>query len=136
MALWLKMVSMTDADTYQTRTIELPSDSNFAVSMKSQQAAEREEQQRIKNLVLNYDLQQENDQHDGTESAFPYDPSYFLLEKNPNTKGLRTGPEYYNSPLTRSEKSGRHAPRARRLNLSDVDWYAPKTKPSQKTAVD
>ena len=50
----------------QTRTIELPSDSNFALSMKSQQAAEREEQQRIKNLVLNYDLRDENDQHDGS----------------------------------------------------------------------
>lgn len=33
--------------------------------MKSQQAAEREEQQRIKNLVLNYDLN-DDDQHDGT----------------------------------------------------------------------
>lgn len=33
--------------------------------MKSQQAAEREEQQRIKNLVLNYDLNTD-DQHDGT----------------------------------------------------------------------
>ena len=35
--------------------------------MKSQQAAEREEQQRIKNLVLNYDLG-DDDQHDGTEA--------------------------------------------------------------------
>lgn len=30
--------------------------------MKSQQQAEREEQQRIKNLVLNYDLQQNEDE--------------------------------------------------------------------------
>lgn len=30
--------------------------------MKTQQQAEREEQQRIKNLVLNYDLQQSDDQ--------------------------------------------------------------------------
>ncbi|KAI1626494.1 armadillo-type protein [Exophiala viscosa] len=80
----------------QTRTIELPSNSSFAVSMKSQQAAEREEQQRIKNLVLNYDLR-EDDQTDGLE--------------------------HYNPPLSRAEKSGRHVPRARRLNLSDVDWY-------------
>jgi len=79
----------------QTRTIELPSDSTFAVSMKSQQAAEREEQQRIKNLVLNYDLR-EDDQHDG--------------------------PDHYNPSLSRAEKGGRHAARARRLNLSDVDW--------------
>lgn len=30
--------------------------------MKTQQQAEKEEQQRIKNLVLNYDLQQNEDQ--------------------------------------------------------------------------
>lgn len=52
--------------TLQTRTIDLPSDSHFALSMKSQQAAEREEQQRIKTLVLNYDLN-DDDQHDGTK---------------------------------------------------------------------
>ncbi|KIV84145.1 hypothetical protein, variant 1 [Exophiala sideris] len=87
----------------QTRTIELPSNSSFAVSMKSQQAAEREEQQRIKNLVLNYDLR-EDDQNDGLE--------------------------HYNPPLSRAEKSGRHAPRARRLNLSDVDWYGNAASPA------
>jgi hypothetical protein len=42
--------------------------------MKSQQAAEREEQQRIKNLVLNYDLRDETDQHDGMFKAFPHVP--------------------------------------------------------------
>ncbi|KAJ8115754.1 hypothetical protein ONZ43_g4597 [Nemania bipapillata] len=42
----------------QTRNVVLPSDSTFAVAMKNQQQAEREEQQRIKNLVLNYDLHQ------------------------------------------------------------------------------
>ncbi|PHH71135.1 hypothetical protein CDD80_5494 [Ophiocordyceps camponoti-rufipedis] len=45
----------------QTRTVELPSDSTFAVAMKSQQRAEKEEQQRIKSLVLNYDLQHGED---------------------------------------------------------------------------
>ncbi|RMZ79914.1 hypothetical protein DV738_g3068, partial [Chaetothyriales sp. CBS 135597] len=54
----------------QTRTIELPSDSHFALSMKSKQAAEREEQQRIKNLVLNYDLGDDS-QHDGTPLPEP-----------------------------------------------------------------
>lgn len=33
--------------------------------MKNQQQVEREEQQRIKNLVLNYDLQQNDSQDDG-----------------------------------------------------------------------
>jgi regulator of nonsense transcripts 2 len=42
--------------------VDLPSDSTFAMAMKNQQQAEREEQQRIKNLVLNYDLQQSGDQ--------------------------------------------------------------------------
>jgi regulator of nonsense transcripts 2 len=100
--------------------------------MKSQQAAEREEQQRIKNLVLNYDLR-EDDPHDGTPTGFPYplieQPP---LERNPNTKGLKLGPDHYNPSLSRSERSGRHAPRARRLNLSDVDWYGTKNK-SEKT---
>lgn len=94
--------------------------------MKSQQAAEREEQQRIKNLVLNYDLR-EDDQHDGIPNGFPSPLSQPPLERNPNTKGLKLGPDHYNHPLSRAEKSGRQAPRARRLNLSDVDWYGNRT---------
>lgn len=42
----------------------LPSDSTFAVAMRNQQQAEKEEQQRIKNLVLNYDLR-ENEEQEG-----------------------------------------------------------------------
>lgn len=56
---------MINADAVQTRTVELPSDSTFAIAMKNQQQVEREEQQRIKNLVLNYDLQQNDSQDDG-----------------------------------------------------------------------
>lgn len=37
--------------------------------MKSQQQAEKEEQQRIKNLVLNYDLQQSEDQEGKSKAA-------------------------------------------------------------------
>lgn len=95
--------------------------------MKSQQAAEREEQQRIKNLVLNYDLR-EDDQHDGISQSLPNDPTVLPpLQKNPNTKGIKPGFDHYNPSLSRSEKSGRNAPRARRLNLSDVDWYETKS---------
>ncbi|KAK3638788.1 mRNA decay protein [Elasticomyces elasticus] len=54
----------------QTRSIDLPSDSGFAVAMRTQQEAERAEQQRIKNLVLNYDLT--DDQQDGEEPSFRY----------------------------------------------------------------
>ncbi|EQL00432.1 nonsense-mediated mRNA decay factor (Upf2) [Ophiocordyceps sinensis CO18] len=53
----------------QTRTVELPSDSTFAIAMKFQQQAEKEEQQRIKNLVLNYDLQQSEDQEGRPKST-------------------------------------------------------------------
>lgn len=56
------MLQIPSADHQQTRTVELPSDSTFAIAMKNQQQAEREEQQRIKSLVLNYDLQQNEDQ--------------------------------------------------------------------------
>ncbi len=97
--------------------------------MKSQQAAEREEQQRIKNLVLNYDLR-EDDQHDGIPNGSPSAAPQPPLERNPNTKGLKLGPDHYNHSLSRSEKSCRYAPRARRLNLSDVDWYGSKTSSS------
>lgn len=50
------------AKIFQTRTVELPSDSNFAVAMINQRQAAKEEQQRIKNLVLNYDLRESEDQ--------------------------------------------------------------------------
>ncbi|KAK0261303.1 mRNA decay protein [Friedmanniomyces endolithicus] len=55
----------------QTRTIDLPSDSGFAVAMRTQQEAERAEQQRIKSLVLNYDLM-DDDPHDGEAPSFSY----------------------------------------------------------------
>lgn len=54
----------------QTRTVDLPSDSTFAVAMKNQQQAEREEQQRIKSLVLNYDLQHSEDPEGKSRSSF------------------------------------------------------------------
>lgn len=48
--------------------------------MRTQQQAERAEQQRIKNLVLNYDLT--DDQHDGEQPSFHYVTS-------PRSKRLR-----------------------------------------------
>ncbi|KAL4957225.1 armadillo-type protein [Aspergillus filifer] len=81
----------------QTRTIDLPSDSTFAVAMRSQQQADREEQQRIKNLVLNYEMSNETENAEET------------VEKR--------------SPA-RLDKSGanRSAFRSRKLQLSDVNW--------------
>lgn len=80
----------------QTRAIDLPSDSNFAVAMRTQQQAERAEQQRIKNLVLNYDLT--DDQQDGA------------------IDGLHGPPRHDKSGNSRSKQ------RARKLQLGDIDW--------------
>ncbi|KAE8136525.1 armadillo-type protein [Aspergillus pseudotamarii] len=82
----------------QTRTIDLPSDSSFAVAMRSQQQADREEQQRIKNLVLNYEMSNEAETAETLEKRSPRD--------------------------SRVEKSGgnRTAFRSRKLQLSDVNW--------------
>lgn len=81
----------------QTKQIELPSDSTFAIAMKNQQQAEKEEQQRIKNLVLNYDLQQNEDQQEVNERQ--------TFHHN------------------RVEKPGKdRGQRVRKLQLSDVDW--------------
>lgn len=98
--------------------MELPSDSTFAIAMKTQQAAEREEQQRIKSLVLNYDL------HDGEEQDGDLIPP--PLDPNPNIHTEQTGPEKATATnYTRPDKSGinRSGQRARKLQLSDVDWY-------------
>ncbi|KAI9695944.1 MAG: hypothetical protein M1820_008356 [Bogoriella megaspora] len=68
----------------QTRSIDLPDDSNFAVAMRNQQEAERAEQQRIKNLVLNYDLREETEQ-DG-DSALSYISNMRISQPNLNRK--------------------------------------------------
>jgi len=68
----------SSTDTIKTRSINLPSDSNFAVAMRTQQQVERAEQQRIKSLVLNYDLSDET--HNDGEAPIP-----FILQ--PNTDG-------------------------------------------------
>jgi regulator of nonsense transcripts 2 len=93
--------------------------------MRSQQAAEREEQQRIKNLVLNYDLR-DGEEQDGDLSLAPIHP-------NPNIHTLNTGLEKAAAnTYSRLDKSGnnRSGQRARKLQLSDVDWYDPKTNSS------
>ena len=59
----------------------MPSDSHFAIAMKSQKEAERAEQQRIKNLVLNYDLQDSSTDQAGTEHHLYFD---YFSRPNPN----------------------------------------------------
>ncbi|KAK0619886.1 armadillo-type protein [Immersiella caudata] len=102
----------------QTRTVALPSDSHFAVAMKNQQQAEREEQQRIKNLVLNYDLR-ENEDADGELNSTP-------LKANTNIHTSYTGNDkstmhHHNRADNKSVKE-RGGQRVRKLQLSDVDW--------------
>lgn len=94
--------------------------------MKTQQEAEKEEHQRIKNLVLNYDLRESED-NDG-------EARLSLLRPNSNIHISSTGHERSNShhhnrldSRSAKEKAGQ---RVRKLQLSDVDWYgnSPKTQ--------
>lgn len=88
----------------QTRSIDLPSDSHFAVAMRSQQEAERAEQQRIKSLVLNYDLNSSSNN-----------------DSEPHENGLDAHPTFV-QPRFDKAGSSRNTQRARKLQLSDVDW--------------
>ena len=110
--------------------------------MKSQKEAERAEQQRIKNLVLNLNDSQENGDPDGT-------PDDFFLQPNPNLQnnlsqkinthsdgeGFLSERHHHNTPFqqaphhssTRSSDKGagvRGGQRTRKLQFSDVDWSA------------
>jgi regulator of nonsense transcripts 2 len=67
--------------------------------MKSQQQADREEQQRIKNLVLNYEMSNETENTDVTEKRTP--PRDTRIDKS---------------------AANRTAFRSRKLQLSDVNW--------------
>lgn len=125
--------------------------------MKTQKEAERAEQQRIKNLVLNYDLHDSNADQTGIDDHLHLN---YLLQPNPNIQPkiapltfahnrLHQGPSsverhglphhQHNAPLHQSsspanasprpaDKSGtsRSGQRARKLQLSDVDWYEQK----------
>lgn len=84
--------------------------------MKNQQQAEKEEQQRIKNLVLNYDLQQ-NDDHQEGKVTLPAFPQHLYL---------RSGLVHTERPVqfhhNRVERPKDRGQRVRKLQLSDVDW--------------
>jgi regulator of nonsense transcripts 2 len=86
--------------------------------MKTQQQAEKEEQQRIKNLVLNYDLQQNEDQESmlnpiplSMERSFTM-LIHFAVQERPSI--------FHHN---RNDRLGRDkSQRTRKLQLSDVDW--------------
>ena len=142
----------------------MPSDSQFAVAMKNQKEAERAEQQRIKNLVLNYDLQDSNADQTGTENSLylnyfsqpnPNIPFYspFINTHDAISQGLGGGEKHaashhqHNTSLHQpstapnnanprpADKSGtnRSGQRARKLQLSDVDWYEQKKPGSSRS---
>lgn len=100
--------------------VELPSDSNFAVAMKNQQQAEREEQQRIKNLVLNLDLR-ETEETDGDTNSNPLLPNANLIHTTHTPGHDKTSVYHLNRPeKTTKERGGQ---RVRRLQMNDLDWY-------------
>ncbi|KAL8665757.1 MAG: hypothetical protein Q9202_002067 [Teloschistes flavicans] len=137
----------------QTRTIEMPSDSQFAMALKSQKEAERAEQQRIKDLVLNYDLTDSSADQAGIENNLYLD--YFAypnpnlshprqtergahheLSQGPGVEKQQLSQQPHNVPLHQSPVAngannrpterpggGRRGHQGRKLQLSDVDWY-------------
>lgn len=141
----------------------MPSDSQFAITMKNQKEAERAEQQRIKNLVLNYDLQDSSAEQAGTDNDLyfnyfsqpnpnlPFVASRVVITHNALSEGLAgdkhgTSHHQHNASLHQSpsavnanprpaDKSGtnRSGQRARKLQLSDVDWYEQKLGSSHGT---
>ncbi|KAH7084481.1 armadillo-type protein [Paraphoma chrysanthemicola] len=106
----------------QTRSIDLPSDSTFAVAMRNKQQADKEEQQRIKSLVLNYN--EGRDDGDDTGDS----PFHYTLQPNTNRKrteiseGLDKTPNPYAQPRLDKAGHNRSNQRARKLQLSDVNW--------------
>lgn len=118
----------------QTRSIDLPSDSNFAVAMRSKQQAEREEQQRIKSLVLNYDLRDDNDTDGDT-------PFHYHLQPNTNRKhteqaqGIEKTHNPYAQPRLDKGGNNRSNQRARKLQLSDVNWYGKSSSQSPRSGI-
>ncbi|KAJ5482486.1 Nonsense-mediated mRNA decay factor (Upf2) [Penicillium sp. IBT 31633x] len=102
----------------QTRTIDLPSDSTFAIAMRSQQQADREEQQRIKSLVLNYEASTEPEPTESEQYPLINRKNFQLRNRKADTQEKRT-------PMSqRMDKAGanRSAFRSRKLQLSDVNW--------------
>jgi len=113
----------------QTRSIDLPSDSTFAVAMRNKQQADKEEQQRIKSLVLNYN--EARDDGDDTGDT----PFSSTLQPNTNRKRTEAAqvldktPNPYAQPRLDKAGQNRSNQRARKLQLSDVNWYGSHSSP-------
>jgi regulator of nonsense transcripts 2 len=88
--------------------------------MKHQQQAEKEEQQRIKSLVLNYDLRESEDQDGELNFATPNSSSSIHTL---STSGTDRPSSFHLNRLNNNPGKGA-GQRARKLQISDVaDWY-------------
>lgn len=87
--------------------------------MRNQQQAEREEQQRIKNLVLNYDLR-ENEDQDGEHHSQTLKPN---TNVHRSSLGNEKPSSYHHNRSENKSLKDRGGQRVRKLQLSDVDWY-------------
>lgn len=85
--------------------------------MRSQQQADREEQQRIKSLVLNYEMVNDNDNSDGNDER----PLNHLYPVN-RSPGLEKKSHPHRDSRTDKSGSNRTTFRSRKLQLSDVNW--------------
>lgn len=131
----------------QTRSIDLPANSTFAVAMRNQQEADKAEQQRVKNLILNYDLRDDNES-DGEStfhSLFQPNRNRSLLQPNRNRhniyssfteqrQGLDKQHNLYSQARVDKAGNSRSTQRARKLQLSDVDWYDKRPSPSSSSS--
>jgi regulator of nonsense transcripts 2 len=84
--------------------------------MKNQQQAQKEEQQRIKNLVLHYDLQQSEDQ-DGETRGIPLPEQLLTIVPGQDTRDRPS--TFHHNRIERPKDKGQ---RSRKLQLSDMDW--------------
>ncbi len=92
------------------------------MALINQRQAAKEEQQRIKNLVLNYDLRESED-HDGEDHPAPYGPASSIIH-NRLPAGNNDKPISHHHLNRLDVRSGKdRGQRVRKLQLSDVDWY-------------
>jgi len=83
--------------------------------MKTQQEAEREEQQRIKNLVLNYErMEDENDSDSKCNTNLLLQTYANIMISTADRNGLLAAYRY--------DKNSRNPQRAKKLTLQDVNW--------------
>lgn len=95
--------------------------------LRDRRQAEKEEHQRIKDLVLRYDRGEKEDQDDGDETSRPQPLAPNANIHNKSVAAGRDGRSHNRIGVdsNANHKANRdHAPRARRLEMSDfADWY-------------